>query len=463
MITPRKMKFYGLRNIGDIQQLKKLSEKQKFEIEVVAHVLPFRVNNYVVEELIDWTNIPDDPIFQLTFMQKDMLNENQFYRMAEVLSNGKDKNAIKETADEIRLELNPHPAGQMTINVPVLNDNPISGVQHKYRETVLVFPSSGQTCHAYCTFCFRWAQFVGMNDLKFATKESEIFQSYLQSHKEVTDVLFTGGDPMVMSAKNLAAYIEPLLEPEFDHIQNIRIGTKSVSYWPYKYITDDDADDILRIFEKVVNSGKHLAIMGHYNHWKELSTEVAQEAVRRIRNTGAEIRTQSPLIKHVNDDSEVWAKMWKEQVKHGCIPYYFFIERNTGAEEYFSIPLIRAYEIFRNAIQQVSGLSRTVRGPSMSALPGKVAIEGITEVRGEKVFVLNLLQGRNPEWVKKPFFARYNESATWLTDLRPAFGKDKFFYQDELNTIIRANNGQMFFDVEGGDTMLVDEFINSDD
>ena len=463
MITPRKMKFYGLRNIGDIQQLKRLSEKQKFEIEVVAHVLPFRVNNYVVEELIDWTNIPDDPIFQLTFMQKDMLNENQFYRMAEALSNEKDKNAIKETADEIRLELNPHPAGQMTINIPVVNDNPIPGVQHKYRETVLVFPSSGQTCHSYCTFCFRWAQFVGMNDLKFATKESEIFQSYLQSHNEVTDVLFTGGDPMVMSAKNLAAYIEPLLEPDFDHIQNIRIGTKSVSYWPYKYITDDDADDVLRIFEKVVNSGKHLAIMGHYNHWKELSTEVAQEAVRRIRNTGAEVRTQSPLIKHVNDNSEVWAKMWTEQVKLGCIPYYFFVERNTGAEEYFSIPLIRAYEIFRNAVKQVSGLSRTVRGPSMSALPGKVAIEGITEVRGEKVFVLNLLQGRNPEWIKKPFFAKFNENATWLTDLRPAFGKDKFFYQDELNTIIRSNNGQMFFDVEGGDTLLVDQFIDSDE
>ena len=463
MIIPRKMKFYGLRNLGDIDQLKYLSEKQKFEIEVVAHVLPFRVNNYVVEELIDWDNIPDDPIFQLTFMQKEMLNENQFYRMAEVLSNEKDKNEIKQTADEIRLELNPHPAGQMTINIPMLGDNPVPGVQHKYRETVLIFPSSGQTCHSYCTFCFRWAQFVGMNDLRLAVQESEIFQDYLQSHKEVSDVLFTGGDPMVMSAKNLAAYIEPLLEPEFDHIQNIRIGTKSVSYWPYKYVTDYEADEVLRIFEKVINSGKHLAIMSHFNHWKELSTEVAREAIRRIRNTGAEIRTQSPLIKHVNDDSEVWATMWKEQVRLGCIPYYFFVERNTGAEEYFSIPLIRAYEIFRDAIQKVSGLNRTVRGPSMSALPGKVAIEGITEIRGEKVFVLTLLQGRNPEWVKKPFFAKYNEQATWLSDLRPAFGKDKFFYQDELNTIIRTNNGQMFFDVEGGDTMLVDEFINSDD
>jgi hypothetical protein len=185
--------------------------------------------------------------------------------------------------------------------------------------------------------------------------------------------------------------------------------------------------------------------MGHYNHWVELSTDVAREAVRRIRNTGAEIRTQSPLIKHINDDPDVWARMWKEQVSLGCIPYYFFVERNTGAKNYFSIPLERALNIFRDAFIQVSGLSRTVRGPSMSALPGKIAIEGITEVYGEKVFVLSLLQARNPEWAKRPFFAKYDPKATWLTDLRPAFGKTKFFYQDELNEIIRTNFGQMYF------------------
>jgi hypothetical protein len=186
--------------------------------------------------------------------------------------------------------------------------------------------------------------------------------------------------------------------------------------------------------------------MGHYNHWKELMPEVAQEAIRRIRNTGAQIRTQSPLIKHVNDDSAIWSKMWKEQVKLGCIPYYFFIERNTGAKDYFSVPLYLAYEIYKEAYKNISGLGRTVRGPSMSALPGKVAIEGVTELKGEKVFVLTLLQARNPDWVKKPFFAKYSKTANWLSDLRPAFGKDKFFYQDGLNRMIRENNGQFYLE-----------------
>jgi L-lysine 2,3-aminomutase len=295
-----------------------------------------------------------------------------------------------------------------------------------------------------------------MNDLRFATDESNRFQDYLRKHKEITDILLTGGDPMIMSLKKLKIYIEPLLAPEFNHIQTIRIGTKSVAYWPYKYVTDHDADRKLQLFEEIVNAGKHLAIMGHYNHWKELSTEISREAIRRIRNTGAQIRTQSPLIKHINDDPYVWAKMWKDQVKLGCIPYYFFVERNTGAKNYFEIPLIKAYEIYREAYKQVSGLSRTVRGPSMSALPGKVAIEGVAEIKGEKVFVLTLLQARNPEWCKRPFFAKFDPKATWYDQLRPAFGKDKFFFQDELNQILVSQNGQIFFGNENEKEEIVE-------
>ncbi len=459
MFNPKKLNLYGLKDIDSIPQLRLLSKQEIFDLKVVSSVLPFRTNNYVVEELIDWNNIPEDPMYQLTFLHKDMLTERQYNRMADLIQRNAPPSEIKETANAIRLELNPHPAGQTTANIPYLDDDPVPGVQHKYRETTLIFPSSGQTCHAYCSFCFRWAQFVGMNELKFATDESMRFQDYLRENKNVTDVLLTGGDPMIMGIRNLKVYIEPLLGPDFDHIRSIRIGTKSLAYWPYKYVTDKDSDEVLRLFERVVESGKHLAIMGHYNHWAELSTEVAKEAVRRVRNTGAEIRTQSPLIKHINDDPEVWAKMWREQVNLGCIPYYFFVERNTGAKHYFAIPLERAYKIFREAFIKVSGLSRTVRGPSMSALPGKVAIEGITEIKGEKVFVLTLLQARNPDWCKRPFFAKFDPKAVWLNELEPAFGEENFFYEDELNDIVRSNFGQMFFQNEEDSISSIDADI----
>jgi len=115
-----------------------------------------------------------------------------------------------------------------------------------------------------------------------------------------------------------------------------------------------------------------------------------------VRATGAVIRAQGPLIAHINDDPAVWAKLWKMEVKLGLVPYYMFVERDTGARNYFEVPLARAWEIYQQAIQQVSGLARTARGPSMSASPGKVEIQGVTEIAGEKVFVLRFIQGRNP-------------------------------------------------------------------
>ena len=435
-VQPKKIRFYQAKDINSLPQLAKVSPKERLAMQAVASVLPFRANNYVVEELIDWNDIPNDPIFRLTFPHPEMLSPPDLQQMVGLLEENASKEALREAANQIRRRLNPHPAGQKEYNVPTLNGEPVPGIQHKYEKTVLIFPTAGQTCHAYCTFCFRWPQFVGLDDLKFATRESGVFQEYLQGHQEVSDVLLTGGDPMTMKAWQLALYIEPLLEPEFDHIQTIRIGTKSISYWPYRYVSDEDADDLLRLFEKVVQRGKHLAIMAHYEHWKELDTPVAREAIGHIRATGAQIRTQAPVIRHINDSADTWAKMWQMQVGLGCIPYYMFVERQTGAKEYFQMPLVRAWEIYQQAIQQVSGLGRTARGPVMSSLPGKVAIDGVAEIAGEKVFVLSFLQARESDWCKRPFFARFDGDATWLNELEPAFGKDKFFYESQLQEIL---------------------------
>ena len=150
-------------------------------------------------------------------------------------------------------------------------------------------------------------------------------------------------------------------------------------------------------------------------------------ALRRIRNAGAVVRCQAPFIRHVNDNADTWADLWRMQVQLGAIPYYMFVERDTGAQRYFEVPLARAYAIFQEAYRKVSGLGRTVRGPSMSAAPGKVEVEGIAEIGREKVFVLKFIQARNPDWVGRPFFARYDPHATWLDQLRPALGRREFF------------------------------------
>jgi KamA family protein len=426
---PVRFEVYTERQLDQIPQLMGLSAEQRFAMRVVAQVLPFRVNRYVLEELIDWRRVPEDPMFQLTFPQPGMLAPEDFERMADLLRSGADRAEIQALAGEIRQQLNPHPAGQQQLNVPTLDGERLEGVQHKYRETVLFFPSQGQTCHSYCTFCFRWAQFIGDKTLRFSAHEADRLHRYLAAHPGITDLLITGGDPMVMKTQNLAGYLEPLLAPGLEHVQDVRIGTKSLSFWPHRFVNDADADALLRLLERLVRGGKHVALMAHYNHWRELETPVAREAIRRVRDTGAVIRTQSPLVAHINDEPGVWARMWRTQVRLGMVPYYMFVERDTGARRYFEVPLARAYETYRDAMREVSGLARTARGPSMSAGPGKVEVQGVTELSGERVFVLRFIQARDPAWVQQPFFAEYDPHATWLDQLQPAFGKSEFFFE----------------------------------
>ncbi len=430
--TEKKYRPITLANVEELPEWRALDPEHQEAVRVVSQVLPFRTNEYVVKELIDWSKVPDDPIFILTFPQKGMLEPEDFNRIRDLMRQGAPKEQIRRAAHEIRLKMNPHPAGQLTHNVPVLDGRRLDGLQHKYPETVLIFPGPGQVCHAFCTYCFRWAQFVGEPDLRMATNESEDLQAYLRVHPEVTDILFTGGDPMVMKTAVFERFIRPLLSEEFAHVQDIRIGTKALAYWPFRFFDDD----LLRLFEDIVKAGRHLAIMAHFTHPNELQTEAVREAIKVLRSVGAEIRTQSPVVAHVNDDADAWARKWKEEVRLGLVPYYMFVERDTGPKQYFEVPLVRAWEIFRNAYKRVPGLARTVRGPSMSAFPGKVRVNGVAEVGGEKVFVLEFLQGRNPDWVGRPFFAKYDEKAAWLDDLKPAFG-EKFFYEDELAEMVK--------------------------
>lgn len=426
---------YQRKDLDSIPELSSLPPDDLEAMKVVSAVLPFRVNNYVVEQLIRWERGSEDPLFVLTFPQRDMLAPDDFARLSSAMRRGAPAGEIQSLAREIQLAMNPHPSGQMELNVPSIDGEPLPGVQHKYRETVLFFPSQGQTCHAYCTYCFRWPQFVGLDELKFASREVESLVAYLKSHKEVSSVLFTGGDPLIMKTAVLRRYVEPLLGPGLEHITSIRIGTKAPAYWPYRFVTDADADDLLRLFEEVRGARKALALMAHFSHPRELETPVVQAALRRVQATGAVVRCQAPLIRRVNDKAQTWADMWRLQVQLGTVPYYMFVERDTGPKNYFEVPLARAVEIFHEAYSMVSGLARTVRGPSMSATPGKVKVLGVTEVRGEPVFVLSFEQGRDPSWVGRPFFARYDAEATWLDQLKPAFGEREFFFEPAMRAI----------------------------
>ena len=410
---------FGRGTIDRIPHLRSWSADRRRILHLLAQVFPFRVTAYQLE-LIDWSRIPDDPIFRLVFPQPEMLDPITLAKLDAL-----EGEALKAEVRRIHHTLNPHPAGQLDLNAALLDGAQLPGIQHKYRETVLFFPRRGQTCPAYCTYCFRWPQFVGEEQI--AASDAVPLLRYLREHPNVTDLLITGGDPMIMRASVLSRYLQPILDDRPGGLTNIRIGTKLPASRPYRFVTDDDADELLRLLEAVVKGGFHLAVMVHYTHPRELSTTIAEEAIRRIRETGAVLRSQSPIARHINDDPKVWAEMWRRQVQLGVVPYYMFVIRDTGARAYFELPLVETHRIFLEAYRQVSGLGRTVRGPVMSTSPGKVLIQGTPAVGQQRVFSLAFLQARDPSWVGRTFFARYDPNATWFDDLDPLDGP--FFFR----------------------------------
>lgn len=396
------------------------------DVRLSGLVFPFKASPYFVDELIDWEggDVKNDPFYRLVFPTMDMLEIHHRELLLAAKASG-DPRAIMDAVASIRGDLNPHPAGQKTLNAP--KNDALTGVQHKYSETTLVFPAAAQTCHAYCTYCFRWAQFIGDDELRFAQKEADSLFDYLAEHVEVSDILMTGGDPMIMKTKSLAQYLEPLCDPDFlPNIKNVRIGTRSLTFWPQRFTTDADADELIELMRRVrEEGGRHVAIMAHLGHDRELSTDKFKAAVERIQKEAfATIRSQSPIMRGINDDAEVWARKWRKEVQMGIIPYYMFMARDTGAQRFFDVPMVRTQRIFSDAIRNTSGLIRTVRGPSMSCTPGKVEVTGVEEILGHKAFVLRFLQCRDEGWVGRPFFAKYDEKAIWFDDLEPLPGME---------------------------------------
>lgn len=427
VMSRSRLRLYGLDEVGRLPQVSRLPKQDLESLRVVGQVFSFRTNNYVVEELIDWDDVPSDPIYRLNFPHREMLDEDEYLLLERTL-NGTSDVPLVDVVARIRLAQNPHPDGQLSQNIPMLDGQSVPGVQHKYRETCLVFPSGGQTCHAYCTYCFRWPQFAPELGLRFATDHARTFSRYVEDHKEITDVLFTGGDPLIMSTSKLAAYVRPLLGVTFDHVQSIRLGTKALGFWPYRFTTDPDAGGLLDLFREIRRHGRHLTLMAHFNHIRELSTPAVRQAIELILESGAQIRCQSPVVRHVNDRTEDWISLWNEEVRLGCIPYYMFVPRETGTSRYFKLSLEESFEIFRSAFLSVSGLARTVRGPSMSVQEGKVVVEGIRNIDHRKVFVLSFIQNRRPALCKRPFFAVFDPAATWFDQLKPAFEEDAAFF-----------------------------------
>lgn len=356
--------------IRSVDQIPQLSPEERDQLRPVTQKYALRTNDYYLD-LIDWDD-PDDPIRRIVIPCPGELGRWG------------------------RLDA----SGEATVTVA-------PGVQHKYPHTVLLL--SNEVCGAYCRYCFRKRLFMRGNE-EVANDLSEGIR-YIAEHPEVTNVLVSGGDPLLMSTRRLRSLIEGLRA--IPHVRIIRIGSKMPAFDPFRILDDAELLDLFRAHSTPRN---RIYLMTHFDHPREL-TEEAVAAIDAVIRNGVICANQCPLIAGINDDPEVLAELYRELSFIGCPPYYLFQCRPTVGNEPYAVPLVRGWQVFREALRRGSGLARRPRYVMSHAL-GKIEIVGVED----EDILLRFHRAKNPAHLGKLMRYVRDDSAFWLDDLVPADG-----------------------------------------
>ena len=242
------------------------------------------------------------------------------------------------------------------------------GLEHKYNSTVLLLVSN--VCDGICRYCFRKRVFIEphseyLRDVPAAMK-------YIERHREISNVLLSGGDPLVLATSKLEEIIGHLREIE--HVQIIRIGTKIPAFNPCRILEDPT---LLEMIEKYSTDSKRIYVMTHFIHPREM-TDLAVKAVGLLQKAGAIVANQAPLIRGVNAKPAVLAELLARLSFVGAVPYYIFQCRPALGNKSYTVPIERGYEIVEQAKAQVSGLAKRIRFV-MSHSSGKIEVLGKTQ------------------------------------------------------------------------------------
>lgn len=354
--------------ITSIDQLDGLDEREKSRLKAVTEKFVFRTNEYYMS-LVDWSD-PNDPIRKLVVPDKSELEEWG------------------------RLDAS-HEADYTVV----------PGLEHKYASTALLLVND--VCGAYCRFCFRKRLF--MNDNDEVVKDVSEGLKYIREHPDISNVLLTGGDPLIMCTPKLEKIIAQLRE--IDHVKIIRIGTKMPAFNPMR-ITEDPS--LLEMISRYSTAEKRIYIMAHFNHPVEL-TDVAVEGLGLLQSAGAIVVNQTPMIAGINDDPDVLSELFNKLSYIGVAPYYVFQCRPTLGNRKYSLPVERSYEIFERARMKSSGLAKRAR-LVMSHSTGKIEVVGMTETH---IFFKYLRAHYDEDSSRFQVFER-NPKAYWFDDYEDA-------------------------------------------
>ena len=275
------------------------------------------------------------------------------------------------------------------------------GLQHKYRQTVLVLTTS--ECAMFCRHCFR-RRLVGTDTDEIGADCRDVTE-YVKAHPEVSNVLLSGGDAFMMPTERIREWLEALTDLE--QLDFIRFGTRTPVTFPYRILMDPELVEILTKY----GEKKQIYVVTHFNHPKEFTNE-ARAAVRALQKAGAVIKNQTVLMKGINDDPQVLGNVLRGVSSMGIVPHYIFQCRPvTGVKSRFQVPLKEGSEIVMKANSLQNGLGKAA-DYTMSHPAGKIRILGIM---GEGKMLFQYKQAKNPDLIGRLFSMDIGDDA-WLPD-----------------------------------------------
>nr|WP_321353319.1 KamA family radical SAM protein [uncultured Methanoregula sp.] len=355
-------------SISELDNMVGLAPKEREKMETVTDQFPFRSNEYYLS-LIDWKD-GHDPLRRIIVPDIRELK----------CGGSSDPSCEKEYTKK-------------------------PGLQHKYDQTGLLLLTD--VCGGICRFCFRKRLFMSCE--RETVKDVSENIDYIREHKEITNVLLTGGDPLMLETRQ----IEPVLRElrKIPHVNIIRIGSKMLAYNPYR-ILDDPA--LLGLLSRYSTPEKRIYLMAHFNHPREL-TDVSRQAAEALRKAGVIVVNQTPILNGINHEPETLTTLFRQLSFAGISPYYVFQCRPTTGNHLFQIPVEQSYEILQKSYQACSGLAKRARFV-MSHATGKIEIVGKT---AGHVF-MRYHQAANPANIGKFMVFHANPMARWFEDYRHA-------------------------------------------
>lgn len=436
--------YSGLNGFREI--VRKLQEKgidigNTKEREFFIEVYRFLATKHTLNS-INWNNYENDSMYYLIFPQPGMIRADEVKKYCDSTT----EEERRKVVEEYQKKTNPHD-GKQKLNKPwFVNDDGLleilQGCQHKYPPVKLIFDKTTQNCFAFCTYCFRHAQLRGDEDM-FVQHDVSQVHKYLKKHKEISDILITGGDGGFISYERLAEYVNPLMEdPELMHIKTVRFGSRAITFHPELLLTNK-FKDILELWKKVIDSGIQVVWVAHLSTPRDILNPVTIAAIRRLKKFGITIKSQSPIMNHISlfmdkngkvdieKSAQNWIDLGNILAMVGIGFHSMYCARPTGEHHYFTAPLADISKIFNKIYKELASINRPSRYITMTSSSGKISLLGTTEINGEKVFVLKFNEGRNMSWMDRVYFAKYDELENTIENLKP-YNAEKHFYEDEL-------------------------------